>query len=102
SIIAAINTVFAGATFVEPSLKEKLGTLGPAPRHSKMSSMRLTLREKDILKMIIKGHTNQEIVSTLFLSINTVKTYRKRIFLKLDAKNLAELTSKAIFMGLLE
>ncbi len=101
TIINAIDTVYNGDTFIEPSLQEKLGAV-LQPRNSLITKMRLTLREKEILRMIIKGHTNQEIVSTLFLSINTVKTYRKRIFLKLDVKNMAELTNKALGMGLVE
>ncbi len=102
TIIEAIHTVHQGGTFIEPSLQEKLGSVMQKSRNSLVSKMRLTLREKEILRMVVKGHTNQEIVSTLFLSINTVKTYRKRIFLKLDVKNMAELTSKAIGMGLIE
>jgi DNA-binding NarL/FixJ family response regulator len=102
TIMEAIHTVHKGDSFIEPSLQEKLGSVIQKTRNPLISKMRLTLREKEILRMIVKGHTNQEIVSTLFLSINTVKTYRKRIFLKLDVKNMAELTSKALSMGLME
>lgn len=103
TMMEAIETVFNGNIFIEPSLKEKLeGEISQKTRSAVYSKIMLTLREKEILKLIIKGHTNQEIISSLFLSINTVKNYRKRIYRKLDAKNMAELTKKAIDLNLTE
>jgi len=102
TLMEAIHSVYDDETFIEPSLRKKLAPGIQKPRNTLISKMRLTLREKEILRMIIRGHTNQEIVSALFLSINTVKTYRKRIFLKLDVKNMAELTHKVLSLGLVE
>lgn len=102
TVIEAIETVYSGAQYIESSIREKLGDLTRKTQSALFSKVMLTLREKEILALVVNGHTNQEIVSTLFLSINTVKAYRKRIFLKLDVKNMAELTKKVMTMGLLE
>jgi DNA-binding NarL/FixJ family response regulator len=51
----------------------------------------LTQREKEILTLIIKGHSNQEIADQLFISIPTVKTHRSNILAKCDVKNTASL-----------
>ncbi len=51
----------------------------------------LTQREKEILTLIIKGHSNQEIADQLYISIPTVKTHRSNILAKCDVKNTASL-----------
>jgi DNA-binding NarL/FixJ family response regulator len=100
TIIEAIESVHKGVDFVDPALREKIAQQNQRAKSAVLSRVTLTTREKEILNLIIKGYTNQEIVSTLFLSINTVKNYRKSIFLKLDVKNMAELTNKVLTMGL--
>lgn len=98
-LIKAIETVYEGKEFIDPSLREKMQDIKKKELYSKVN---LTLREKEILKLIINGSTSQEIVNKLFLSINTVNNYRTRIFQKLDAKNMAELIKKALMLGLEE
>lgn len=54
----------------------------------------LSPREQEILKLLAQGMSTNEISKRLFLSINTIQTYRKRLLLKMDAKNVAELICK--------
>jgi RNA polymerase sigma factor (sigma-70 family) len=56
---------------------------------------KLTPREKDILKMAIKGLNNKEIAGVLNLSRHTVETHRKNIRLKLKVRNTTELLAVA-------
>lgn len=49
----------------------------------------LSSREEEIVKLIVQGHSNQEIAETLFISIHTVKTHNENIFRKLGVKNRA-------------
>ncbi|MBL0105676.1 MAG: PAS domain-containing protein [Bacteroidetes bacterium] len=51
----------------------------------------LSSRESEILKLIIDGHSSEEICEKLFISIHTVNMHRKQVLKKLRAKNLAEL-----------
>jgi DNA-binding NarL/FixJ family response regulator len=51
----------------------------------------LTQREKEILTLIIKGFSNQEIADQLFISIPTVKTHRSNVLAKCEVKNTASL-----------
>lgn len=51
----------------------------------------LTKREEIILKLLVKGFQNQEIADKLYISKMTVKTHRRNIIKKLDAKNLIDL-----------
>ncbi len=62
----------------------------------------LSLREKEIIKLIAKEYTTDEIAYELFLSKSTVETHRKNIFYKLQVKNIAGLVKKAIYLGVVE
>jgi DNA-binding CsgD family transcriptional regulator len=55
----------------------------------------LTPREKELLKFIADGFTNVEIAEKLFLSVETVNSYRKNLLLKLGARNTAVLVKMA-------
>lgn len=55
----------------------------------------LSKREIDVLELMVKGFTNQQIADSLFLSIHTVKTHLANIFVKLDVKNRTQALIKA-------
>ncbi|HPE41009.1 MAG TPA: response regulator transcription factor [Bacteroidales bacterium] len=56
----------------------------------------LTDREQNVLKEIIKGHSNKEIADQLNISIHTVMSHRKNIYQKTDIKSQAGLTVYAL------
>jgi two-component system, NarL family, nitrate/nitrite response regulator NarL len=55
----------------------------------------LTPREKEILKLLVKGYTNQKIADSLIISIHTVQTHRKNIKSKLQLEGVSDLISYA-------
>ncbi|THB74096.1 MAG: hypothetical protein D3926_22545, partial [Desulfobacteraceae bacterium] len=59
------------------------------------------VREIQILEEMQKGASNREIASTLFLSVNTVRWYASRLFLKLDVKRRGEAVAKAMNIGII-
>lgn len=56
----------------------------------------LNPREKEVLMLIVKGQTSQEIADKLFISKSTVETHRKNIREKTGAKSMAELIARAL------
>lgn len=62
----------------------------------KQSGHCLTKREMEVLKLICDGMSSKQICETLFISINTVETHRKKILLKLNVKNSAGVVKYAI------
>ena len=66
------------------------------------STVNLTSREKEILKLVCYGSSNQEIADKLFLSYHTVDSHRRSILHKTGAKNTAEMIRIAVKEGLLE
>ena len=59
----------------------------------------LTKREKEVIGLIAKQLSVDEIAEILFLSKHTVETHKKNIFLKLQVNNAAGLIKKAVYLG---
>ncbi|MEP3389628.1 MAG: LuxR C-terminal-related transcriptional regulator [Reichenbachiella sp.] len=64
--------------------------------------MKLSEREKEILALIVKELSSQEIAKTLKISVRTVDTHRKHIGKKLQTTSLIGLTKYAIQEGMIE
>lgn len=94
-LVTAIRKVAKGGRFVTPALGERLAQEvaggGEKPLHERLSD-----REFQIMWMISSGKTVHDIAQHLFLSPNTVSTYRTRILRKMNLKNNAELMHYAI------
>ena len=61
----------------------------------------LTDREAEILPLVASGMTSQQIADKLFLSLPTIKWYRKKLLVKFEAANTADLIRKAKEQGLI-
>jgi Response regulator containing a CheY-like receiver domain and an HTH DNA-binding domain len=77
---------------------QESGRLSTPPENSK----ELSAREKDVLRLIVKGLINKEIADKLYISLNTVLTHRKNITSKLGIKTIPGLTFYAITNGLIQ
>lgn len=70
-------------------------------RWRRQPEIMLSDRERDILTLSVKGFSNVEIGENIFVSADTVKYHKKRIFSKLHAKTIAEAIGTAADMGLI-
>ncbi len=55
----------------------------------------ISKREEEVLLLIAKGFSNQEIADKLFVSLNTIKTHSANLFLKLDVKRRTQAVHRA-------
>ncbi|MDJ0706527.1 MAG: response regulator transcription factor [Leptolyngbyaceae cyanobacterium MO_188.B28] len=62
----------------------------------------LSEREMEVLRLIVEGHTNNQIAERLYISYGTVRTHIRNIYSKLAAKNRTEVTVLALQMGLID
>lgn len=65
-------------------------------------SLNISKREYEILELMSKGLSNQEIADQLFVSVNTVKTHASNLFSKLDVKRRTQAVMKAKEIGLIQ
>lgn len=93
-LLRAIAALMAGDSWYSKAVGEALlNDLRPKAivAATPLSQVKLTLREKEILRLIIAEYTTQEIADQLFISVNTVETHRKNLMQKAGARNLAGL-----------
>jgi two-component system, NarL family, response regulator NreC len=96
-LIAGVDAVAGGATYVNPALGARLATEGgPAG-----TPIALSQREQEILGLVAHGLSNREIGEKLWLSPRTVENHRLRIMRKIGASSRAELIDYALTQGLL-
>ena len=100
-VVSAVREVAAGGRYVHPALGAKL-VAADAEERARAEADPLTEREREVLRLLALGHTNQEIAKTLFLSVRTVETHRAHIMQKLRLSTRAELVRHAMEQGLLE
>lgn len=74
----------------------------PEPSKQETHIVLLTLREKEILKLIAKEYSNQKIAEELFISERTVETHRKNIFRKTNTKSIVGLIKYAYEFNLID
>lgn len=99
-LMTAIRTVAAGKQYIAAELRAMAAQADRnADRDGETKYGPLTTREMQIVKLILKEHTTQEIAERLFLSIPTVETHRRNIFHKLDCRNIAGLVKYAMERG---
>jgi DNA-binding NarL/FixJ family response regulator len=101
TLIEAIETVYKGQQYIDKHMQNALLNEMISGKKRSISEVFLTKREIEILELIAKEHTNQEIADKLFISLRTVQTHRLNITQKLDAKNTAALVKEAYKRGLI-
>lgn len=97
-LLSAIHTVYTGGTVIPTSLAVSLIKEMAQPPAEKPQATPdiLSEREKEVLRLIALGYSNQEIANALFLSIKTVETHKARIMEKLNLKKRSELVRYAM------
>jgi len=100
----AIREVHSGSSFLNPAIAAKLiedyvrRVRGNEPESGEEP---LTAREREVLKLIAEGNTNQEIADVLCLSRKTVESHRANIMRKLDLHDVTELVKYSLRTGLI-
>ena len=105
-LIAAIRVVAGGEALLAPRLTRRLieafvaQDAGPAKAVEAEALAELTPREREVLALVGRGLSNQEIAELLVLSPLTAKTHVARLFMKLAARDRAQLVVIAYESGL--
>ena len=101
-LFAAVEKIRQGEHYISPLLSGQLThELIQASHKGQATSPSdpLTLREREVLKLIAEGISNKEIADLLFISIRTVEKHRANIMQKLNIRQTANLVKYAIRKG---
>ena len=93
-ILAAIREVYNGGAPMSPEIAKKV--LDFFANQNRKSESNLSLREKEILSLLVKGNSAKMIAAQTDITFQTVKTHLKRIYDKLHVHSQTEAVSKAI------
>ncbi len=100
-VVGAVREVAAGGRYVHPALGARLA-VAEAEDRARAEADPLSDREREVMRLLALGHTNQEIATMLFISVRTAETHRAHIMQKLRLSTRAELVAYAIDQGLLD
>ena len=95
-LVTAVRTVVAGGTFMTDSIQDRLRDLQSQGR----TTIHLSKREREVIKLIALGHSSKEIGRLLGISPRTVETHRNRLMGKLGLKTLADVVRYAVRTGI--
>jgi two-component system, NarL family, response regulator NreC len=100
-VVDAVRAVAAGERYVHPALGARL-IAAESEERKRAESDPLSEREREVLRLLALGHTNQEIAAQLYISVRTAETHRAHIMQKLGLSSRAELVRYALDHGLVE
>jgi two-component system response regulator NreC len=99
-VVSAVREIASGGRYVHPALGARM-IAAEAEERAAAEADPLSDRERDILRLLALGHTNQEIARQLFISVRTAESHRAHIMQKLRLSTRAELVRYALSHGLL-
>ncbi len=96
-IETAVTKALKGQRYLSPAAEETVAA-GYSYTDKRIDGeyIGLTEREREVIRLIAQEKTNNEIADELFLSVETVRTYRKSLMAKLDVKSAAGLVKYAV------
>jgi two-component system, NarL family, response regulator NreC len=100
-VVQAVHEVSRGGRYVHPTLGARL-VVAEQQARARADADPLSEREREVLRLLALGHTNQEIAKMLYISVRTAETHRAHIMQKLRLSTRAELVRYAIANELLE
>lgn len=99
-LIAAIRTVAAGGVYVDPRVAGKMiAAIGPRRPKASGSTIELSERETEVMRLVAQGFTNKEISAKLGVSVKTIETYKARSMGKLGLRSRVDIVRLATGRG---
>jgi two-component system response regulator NreC len=99
-VVSAVREIAAGGHYVHPTLGARM-VAAEAQERAAAEADPLSEREREVLRLLALGHTNQEIAQELYISVRTAESHRAHIMQKLRIATRAELVRYALSHGLL-
>ena len=105
-LLAAIRATYRGEHFIHSSMTSPLVAEARGKQATKTTKNNdvatLSEREREVLRLLALGYTNQQIADTIYLSVKTVETYKARLRDKLGLRGRAEFVRYAMEAGLVD
>ena len=100
-LLLAISTVLRGGRFLGAHVAD-LAQRGQTEPDSEQALASLSARERQVIALVVRGHSSTEIGAQMQLSPKTVDSYRSRLMAKVGAADITALVRLAIRSGLVD
>ena len=99
AVFFTVLGIWIATQLIKPKVKtvvvEKEVPENFSPNETELKKLNLSTREYEVLQLLAKGHSNNDIAANLFLSVSTVKTHVSNLYTKMDVKSRTQATEKA-------
>lgn len=92
-LVSSIDEVLAGGAPMSPSIAKMV--IASMQQGKEANKYRLSGREKEVLHLLAKGNSFKMMASTLFISIDTIRSHIKKVYEKLQVHSQTEAVFKA-------
>jgi two-component system, NarL family, response regulator NreC len=99
-VVSAVREIANGGHYVHPTLGARM-VAAEAQERAAAEADPLSEREREVLRLLALGHTNQEIAQKLYISVRTAESHRAHVMQKLRLSSRAELVRYALAQDLL-
>ncbi len=106
-MLSALNIVLQGGIYIPENIIKQISQFESRRSHiatinnAELLSSGITKRQFEVLNLIVKGYTNKNIATTLFLTEHTVKSHVSALMTLLSAKNRTQCVQNALKKGIL-
>ena len=100
----AVDSIISQGTYYSPEVSQTLVRVfqGIKPKNNDILESPLTIRENEVLQLILKEYSNKEIGDELFISLRTVEAHKRNLLMKTGSKNGAGLVMYALSNNLID
>lgn len=96
-IMESIDAVHKGESPMNGMIAAKVLDYFQKTKTAQVDQSSLTVREKEILELLMLGNSYKEIAATIFISVETLNSHIKNIYRKLNVHSRSELAAKFVF-----
>lgn len=100
-LVKSIDLIQKGQVVVSPPLAAKLAKVTSRKIYDEAGKTPLSEREVEVMRLLVKGHTNKEIGQILFITENTARVHLKNILQKLRLRNRQQVAAYAMQQGII-
>ncbi len=102
-LLTTLRRVLQGESILDGELAVRLlHRLAGATPQPDVAASTLTARERDVLRLLVQGHTNRQIAAALVVSVGTIKIHVEHIIAKLGVSDRTQAAVRAVELGLLD
>jgi DNA-binding NarL/FixJ family response regulator len=101
-LLAAVDALARHTPFITPTFSDAVVRARGPRRAGRAGALLLTDREREVVRLLARGHPNRSVATALGISVKTVESHRANVMKKLELRSIVDLVRYAIRNQLVE